>query len=59
LQSALYNALAGADGADSPVGRCIGVQGIAVLLDRARNALIAQGYITSRLEAPARRSFGT
>jgi len=53
LQSALQNALAGTDGADSPLGRCIGAQGISVLIDRARNALIAQGYITSRVEAPA------
>ena len=37
---------------DSPIGRCLGVQGIAVLVDRARNTLIAHGYITSRIEAP-------
>ncbi len=53
LQRPLHNALAGKDGADSPLGRCLGVQGIALLIDRARNALIAQGYITSRIEAPS------
>ena len=53
LQPALQNALAGTQGSDSPLGRCVGVKGIAVLIDRARNALIAQGYITSRIEAPA------
>ncbi len=52
LQRPLHNALAGKGGADSPLGRCVGVQGIALLIDRARNALIAQGYITSRIEAP-------
>ena len=44
--------MAGKGGTDSPLGRCLGVQGIALLIDRARNALIAQGYITSRIEAP-------
>jgi hemolysin activation/secretion protein len=53
LQPALPNGLAGTEGADSPLGRCVGVKGIAVLIDRARNALIAQGYITSRIEVPA------
>ena len=52
LQSVLQNALAGTNGADSPVGRCVGVKGISVLADRARNALIARGFITSRIEAP-------
>jgi hemolysin activation/secretion protein len=52
LQRPLQKALAGKGGEDSPLGRCLGVQGIAVLIDRARNALIAQGYITSRIEAP-------
>jgi hemolysin activation/secretion protein len=52
LQAALQNALSGSDGADSPFGQCIGVQGIAVLVERTRNALIAQGYITSRVEVP-------
>ena len=53
LDAPLASALAGDAQDDSPIGRCVGVQGIAVLMDRARNALIAQGYITSRIEAPA------
>lgn len=38
--------------ADSPQGRCLGAQGINVLLERAQNHLIARGYITSRVLAP-------
>ena len=39
--------------ADAPVGRCIGAQGINVLLERAQNHMIARGYVTSRVLAPA------
>lgn len=53
LQAALHGALAGTDGTDSPLGQCLGAQGIALLMERARNALIAQGYLSSRIEAPA------
>jgi hemolysin activation/secretion protein len=48
---ALERALWGPEANDSPLGRCLGVQAVQVLMDRARNALIAQGYITSRVEA--------
>ena len=53
LDAQLNASLAGDGVDDSPIGRCVGVQGIAVLIDRARNTLIANGYITSRVEAPA------
>ena len=32
--------------ADNPLGRCLGAQGINILLERAQNHLIARGYIT-------------
>jgi hemolysin activation/secretion protein len=53
LDAQLASALAGDEQDDSPIGRCVGVEGISVVMDRARNALIAKGYITSRIEAPA------
>lgn len=37
---------------DAPLGRCLGAQGINVLLERAQNHLISRGYITSRVLAP-------
>ena len=39
--------------ANPPQGRCLGAQGINILLARAQNHLIARGYITSRVLAPA------
>ena len=36
---------------DSPVGRCLGAQGIQIVMDRLQNALIAQGYVTSKVVA--------
>lgn len=53
LTASLFASLAGNALDDAPIGRCVGVQGIAVLTDRARNALIANGYITSRIEPPS------
>lgn len=46
-------ALAGHNGADPPEGRCLGAQGINLLIARAQNDLIAQGFVTSRVLAPA------
>ena len=37
--------------ADSAQFRCIGADGIQILIDRVQNALIAQGYVTSRVLA--------
>ena len=39
--------------ADSPMGRCLGAQGINTVLERAQNHVIARGYVTSRVLAPA------
>jgi len=36
---------------DSPTGRCLGAQGIQIVIDRLQNALIAQGYVTSKVVA--------
>ena len=42
-----------ADGvADDYRGRCLGANGINILMRRLQNALIARGYITSRVGAP-------
>ena len=36
---------------DAPIGKCLGAQGISVLLQRAQDALVAQGFVTSRILA--------
>ncbi|WHZ11506.1 MAG: Hemolysin activator protein precursor [Burkholderiaceae bacterium] len=41
--------LAGADGNDSPLSRCLGAAGVRVLQERAQGALLARGYTTSRV----------
>lgn len=51
--SRIPSALAGPLGDDAPVGKCLGAQGIQILVDRLQNELIAQGYITTRVNAPA------
>lgn len=43
------DALDGPDGQDSPMGRCLGVQAIALLQKRLQNGIIARGYVTSRV----------
>lgn len=56
-------ALAATDGwelEDSPIGRCLGTQGINTVLSRAQNALVERGFITSRvLVEPQDLSDGT
>lgn len=47
----LLPALAGANGADAPQGRCLGAQSIAVLTQRAQDVLVARGFVTSRVLA--------
>lgn len=39
------------DKPDPVPGRCIGAQGVQTVIDRLQNALIAQGYVTSRVLA--------
>lgn len=47
----LLAATSGADASDSPLGRCLGAQSIALLIKRAQNALTARGFVTSRILA--------
>lgn len=47
----LRKAAAGPHNDDPPEGRCLGGQGINLVLKRLQNALIAQGYITTRVAA--------
>jgi hemolysin activation/secretion protein len=48
FQFALASVVAGEDAA---VGRCLGTQGINAILGRIQNAVIAQGYVTTRILA--------
>jgi hemolysin activation/secretion protein len=41
--------LAGPNGRDEPVGRCLGAQGVATVVERAQAALIERGLVTSRV----------
>ncbi|WP_217987770.1 ShlB/FhaC/HecB family hemolysin secretion/activation protein [Halomonas salipaludis] len=53
-------AVVDSDEQDSPIGRCLGTQGINLVLERAQNALIERGYVTSRvLVEPQDLSDGT
>ena len=52
LLAKLQAALAGDTGQDSPLGLCLGSQGIGQLIQRAQDTLISQGYVTSRVLAP-------
>ena len=45
------NSLSGPQNDDSPMGKCLGAQGINVLLQRTQDALIARGFITSLILA--------
>jgi len=45
------NAAAGPDAGDAPTGRCLGAQGIAIVIKRVQNAVIARGYVTTRILA--------
>jgi hemolysin activation/secretion protein len=52
--------LSGPDGNDSPLGRCLGTAGVNVVLARAQQAVIARGFVTTRvLAAPQDLSTGT
>ncbi|MGJ7495945.1 ShlB/FhaC/HecB family hemolysin secretion/activation protein [Variovorax sp. RT4R15] len=52
--------LAGPEGNDAPIGRCLGTVGVNVVLSRAQAALIARGWVTTRvLAAPQDLSTGT
>lgn len=36
---------------DAPVGRCLGAEGVRVVMTRIQNAIIARGYVTTRVLA--------
>ena len=39
------------DGEDSPLGKCLGANGINLVLTRAQNAIVAKGFVTTRVLA--------
>jgi hemolysin activation/secretion protein len=43
------SSLDGPNGNDSPMGRCLGVKSIEILQKRLQNAVIARGFVTSRV----------
>ncbi len=47
------NALSGPAGDDTPIGKCLGAQGIGLVLKRAQDALITKGLVTTRAMAQA------
>ncbi len=52
LFAELQAALSGVQSDDSPQGRCLGNQGISLLIQRAQEVLVEHGYITSQMHAP-------
>ncbi|WP_345539071.1 POTRA domain-containing protein, partial [Variovorax defluvii] len=52
--------LSGPERNDDPVGRCLGARGVEVVRARAHQAVVARGYVTTRVEiAPQSLSTGT
>ncbi|WNO04239.1 ShlB/FhaC/HecB family hemolysin secretion/activation protein [Rhodoferax mekongensis] len=45
----VLDSLSGTQKADSPLRKCLGTQGIGILLERAQNALVAKGFVTTRV----------
>lgn len=45
----VLDSLSGREAKDSPLRKCIGAQGIGILLERAQNALVAKGFVTTRV----------
>ncbi|HEY4542097.1 MAG TPA: ShlB/FhaC/HecB family hemolysin secretion/activation protein [Noviherbaspirillum sp.] len=39
------------EGEDSPIGRCLGANGIQIVIKRVQNAVVARGYVTTRILA--------
>lgn len=53
-------AAAGEDGSDDPRGRCLGTEGVDIVMARLQQAVVARGYVTSRvLAAPQGLQQGT
>lgn len=60
FQFALSAADNGPEGKDPATGRCLGTEGINIVMNRVQNAIIEKGYITTRvLAAPQDLSEGT
>jgi len=56
----VLSAAAGTAGDDTPIGRCLGTQGVNTVLARVQQALIERGWVTSRiLAAPQDLGQGT
>nr|WP_233102097.1 ShlB/FhaC/HecB family hemolysin secretion/activation protein [Variovorax sp. IB41] len=56
----VLDAAGGPDANDGPIGHCIGTQGIDVVMARLQQAIIARGFVTTRvLAAPQDLSSGT
>lgn len=54
------DAAAGDDGKDTPIGHCLGTEGVNIVLSRLQQAVIARGFVTTRvLAAPQDLSTGT
>ena len=47
----LLAATAGPDGTDTPIGRCLGSKGIALVLKRAQQSVLSMGWVTTRVLA--------
>ncbi len=45
----VLDALTAPDGLDGPLRRCLGAGGIGILVQRAQHALVARGFVTSRV----------
>lgn len=44
-------AIAGPTGDDSPMGKCLGAQGVALVIQRAQDSVLARGYVTINISA--------
>lgn len=45
------DAMAGPQGDDPPIGRCLGTEGVNIVLSRVQQAVIERGYVTTRVLA--------
>ncbi|WP_431274446.1 ShlB/FhaC/HecB family hemolysin secretion/activation protein [Variovorax ureilyticus] len=45
------DAIAGPGADDSPLGRCLGTEGVSIVLSRVQQAVIERGYVTTRVLA--------
>ena len=52
FSEALQTALSGINRDDPPFGRCLGRQGVTLLIQRVQQVLAEQGYITSHVHVP-------